>query len=165
MDITALFREHHEPLFRYLSRLTGEADLAADAAQEAFVRMLERPPQPTHVRAWLYRVATNVALERKRTAGRRLRILAGGHDRAAIGDAPIAPDAALEKAEARRQVHDALLTLPERDRTILLMREEGFSHREIADSVGTTTGSVGTLLARALDRLAGELELDEEDTP
>jgi DNA-directed RNA polymerase specialized sigma24 family protein len=45
---------------------------------------------------------------------------------------------------------------------MLLMREEGFSHREIADAVGTTTGSVGTMLVRALDRLAALLPLDEE---
>jgi DNA-directed RNA polymerase specialized sigma24 family protein len=37
------------------------------------------------------------------------------------------------------------------------MREEGFSHREIAVAVGTTAGSVGTLLARALQRLATHL--------
>jgi DNA-directed RNA polymerase specialized sigma24 family protein len=37
------------------------------------------------------------------------------------------------------------------------MREEGFTHREIADAVGTTTKSVGTLIARALDRMAGAL--------
>jgi RNA polymerase sigma factor (sigma-70 family) len=163
MDVTALFNEHHEPLFRYLARLTGEADVAADAAQEAFVRLLAKPPEPIHVRGWLYKVATNIALETRRTAGRRETILTGAHDRAAMGDAPAAPDVALEKAEKRRRVHSALQGLSERDRTILLMREEGFSHREIAEAVGTTTGSVGTLIARALDRLARELKLDEED--
>jgi DNA-directed RNA polymerase specialized sigma24 family protein len=45
------------------------------------------------------------------------------------------------------------------------MREEGFAHREIAEAVGTTTGSVGTLIARALDRLAQQLPLDAEDGP
>jgi DNA-directed RNA polymerase specialized sigma24 family protein len=53
--------------------------------------------------------------------------------------------------------------LGEKERTVLLMREEGFSHREIADAVGTTTGSVGTMIARALDKLAAELPLDAED--
>jgi RNA polymerase sigma-70 factor (ECF subfamily) len=60
-------------------------------------------------------------------------------------------------------VHGALQQLPERDRTILLMREEGFTHKEIAEAVGTTTGSVGTLIARALNRLARELGMEEED--
>jgi DNA-directed RNA polymerase specialized sigma24 family protein len=39
---------------------------------------------------------------------------------------------------------------------------EVFSHREIAEAVGTTTGSVGTMIARALDKLATRLQLDEE---
>jgi DNA-directed RNA polymerase specialized sigma24 family protein len=42
------------------------------------------------------------------------------------------------------------------------MREEGFAHREIAEAVDTTTGSIGTIVARALDKLAAELRLDEE---
>ncbi len=57
----------------------------------------------------------------------------------------------------------ALATLNEKERTVLLMREEGFTHREIAEAVGTTTGSVGTMIARALDRLAERLPLDAED--
>jgi DNA-directed RNA polymerase specialized sigma24 family protein len=53
--------------------------------------------------------------------------------------------------------------LTDRERTILLMREEGFAHREIASIVGTTTGSIGTMIARALERLAQHLPLDVED--
>ena len=43
------------------------------------------------------------------------------------------------------------------------MRAEGFSHQEIASAVGTTTKSVGTLIARSLDKLANMLTLDRED--
>ena len=163
MDVAALFREHHAPLFRYVSRLIGEADVAADVAQETFVRLLEKPPQPTQTRAWLYKVATNLALETRRTSARRGRLLDSSVERAPMGDAPLAPDAAAEQAATRARVHAALQELSDRDRTILLMREEGFSHKEIAEAVGTTTGSVGTLIARALDRLARGLDLDQED--
>jgi len=45
---------------------------------------------------------------------------------------------------------------------VLLMREEGFAHREIAEAVGTTTASVGTMIARALDKLARLLPLDAD---
>ncbi|HEV2146618.1 MAG TPA: sigma-70 family RNA polymerase sigma factor [Longimicrobiaceae bacterium] len=163
MDVARLFAEHHAALFRYLARLTGDADAAADAAQEAFVRMVERPPRPGEVRAWLFRVGTNAALESARTRTRRLRLLDARPERAPMGDAPPTPDEALDREERRRRVQTALATLPERDRRILLMREEGFSHREIAEAVGTTTGSVGTMIARALDRLAAVLPLDEDD--
>jgi RNA polymerase sigma-70 factor (ECF subfamily) len=163
MDVAQLFAEHHAALFRYLARLTGDADTAADAAQEAFVRLVERPPRPGETRAWLFRVGANAALESARTRTRRLRLLDARPERVPMGDAPLRPDEALDREERRRRVQAALAVLPERDRRMLLMREEGFSHREIAEAVGTTTGSVGTMIARALDRLAAVLPLDEDD--
>ena len=160
MDLSTFFAEHHSALFRYLVRFCGDSDLAADAAQEAFVRLIERPPRGPVARAWLYTVATNVVVDAGRARARQGRLLAAVPDRAPHGVA--APDAQtrLETDERVRAVRDALATLPERDRTVLLMREEGFSHREIAEAVGTTTGSVGTMIARALDRLAAALPLD-----
>jgi len=84
-----------------------------------------------------------------------------------IGDAVVgvfgAPVA--HEDDPERAVRAALDALTEKERTVLLMREEGFAHREIAEAVGTTTGSVGTMIARALDKLAERLPLDPEDTP
>jgi RNA polymerase sigma factor (sigma-70 family) len=163
VDASQLFQEHHADLFRYLSRLLGDPDAAADAAQEAFVRLLERPPAPAAVRAWLFRVGTNASYEWARTRERRLRLLEAKPDHLPLGQTPATPDVMLEREECRRQVRTALAGLVERDRVILLMREEGFSHREIADAVGTTTGAVGTLIARALEKLARQLRLDQEE--
>ena len=157
LNVTQLFTEHYDALFRYLVRLTGDGDLAADAAQEAFVRLVERPPQDRHLRAWLFAVATNVVRDTARARARWLKLLTAAPDRAPVGDLPTAPDAAAESAERRRVVRDALDRLSWKERTVLLMREEGFAHHEIATAVGTTTGSVGTMLARALNKLAGEL--------
>ncbi|HET7233414.1 MAG TPA: sigma-70 family RNA polymerase sigma factor [Longimicrobium sp.] len=163
MDAAGLFAEHHPPLFRYLSRLTGDPDVAEDAAQEAFVRLMERPPAPGETRAWLFRVGTNAAWMALRTRGRRKRLLDAAPERVPLGDAPPAPDVQAESAETRARVRAALEGLSERDRTILLMQQEGFRYREIAEAVGTTTQSVGTMIARALTKLAAELRLDEED--
>jgi RNA polymerase sigma factor (sigma-70 family) len=163
MDATRLFEEHHHALCRYLLRFTGDADLAADAAQEAFVRLLEKPPQAGSERAWLFRVATNVARESRRTQSRRWLLLLGASDRAPHADPPLGPDVVLESGERRERVQQALLELSGKERMALLMREEGFSQREIAEAVGTTTKSVGTLIARALDKLAPRLGLDPED--
>lgn len=152
-EVEALFRSHYEGLFRYLVRITGDADQAADAAQETFRRMLRSPPRRENPRGWLYRVATNLVRESARTRARRERLL---EERpwAAIPGRPRRPDDELARRRDVRAVRAALDELDERDRTLLLMREEGFTHREMAEAVGTTTGSVGTLLARALDRLA-----------
>ncbi len=165
-----LFAAHHASLYRYLVHLTGDADRAADAAQEAFVRLITRGPAsdgPTYRmsatpdddadRAWLFRVATRVALDEARTGARRRRLLGAAPGRAPVADP--APDAhdAVEARERRAHVAGALATLAERDRAALLLRESGFAHREIAEALGTTTGAVGTVLARALPRLAAAL--------
>jgi RNA polymerase sigma factor (sigma-70 family) len=154
-----LFENHHDTLYRYLVRLSGDPDVAADAAQEAFVRLLDRRPIGSVGRAWLFKVATNYVLEGRRTAARRERLLEFRGERT-MGDAPRDPLASVEADERRRVVTAALAQLSDKERVAILMREEGFTHREIAESVKTTTGSVGTLLARALERLARETTLD-----
>ena len=157
-NASELFRLHYDGLFRYLVRLTGDPDTAADAAQEAFVRLVERPPpQDRHVRAWLYAVATNVVRDGARARVRWLTLLKGAPERAPMGDLGPAPDEAVERDERRRVVREALERLSWKERTVLLMREEGFAHHEIAQAVGTTTGSVGTMLARALQKLSAAL--------
>lgn len=163
MNVTQLFLEHYDGLYRYLVRLTGDEDLAADAAQEAFVRLMERPPQDRNLRAWLYAVATNVVRDSARARARWLTLLKGSPDRAPMGDVPPLPDAAAESAERQQTVRAALDRLNWKERTVLLMREEGFAHHEIADAVGTTTGSVGTMLARALRKLSAELSAKSEN--
>ncbi len=162
MDVRQLFEEHHDAIFRYLVRLTGDADLAADATQEAFVRLIERPPSHERIRAWLYTVATNVVRDDARLRRRRTELIQESPDRVPHGDGNLPPDALLEREERRQSVRSALEGLSARDRTLLLMREEGFSHREIAEAVGTTTKSVGSMVARALQKLSSGLLLDKE---
>jgi RNA polymerase sigma-70 factor (ECF subfamily) len=157
-DAEALFRAHYTALTRYATRLSGDVELARDAVQEAFLRLVERQPRSTALRAWLYTVTTSVVLERRRTSARRTRLLAVAG--APQPSSPEDPDVVVERRERVARVRAALDTLPPRDRAALLLREEGFSHREIASSIGTTTGSVGTVIARALERLAAVLSLD-----
>jgi len=163
-DVARLFDLHHASLYRYLVRLCGEPDLATDAAQEAFVRAVEHTGAREIERAWLFSVGTNVVLESRRTDARRTRLLAHGGARAPLADPPPDPHGALEAEEQRRIVRAALDTLSEKERIAVLMREEGFAHREIAAAIGTTTGSIGTLIARALSKLATTLDTVREQT-
>ncbi len=163
MDVAALYHEHQEGLLRYLSRLSGDPDLAADAMHEAFVRIQQRPPRQTeNLRAWLYTVATNVVRDITRAKRHHRELLVARPERV-VADGPVDPARAAELEERKTRVRRALAALSEKERTTLLMREEGFAHHEIAAAVGTTTKSVGTLIARSLDKLARELTLDEED--
>ncbi len=147
-DFDALFRDLYPSLIRYLNRLTGDPDAAEDAAQEAFVRLTDQSLPTDEVRPWLFTVATNLVRDRARKAQR--------HRRLEIhvprpGRLP-GPEEAVERRERVAAVRAALERLPERDRTMLLMREEGFKYDEIARAVGVAPGSVGTLLARAAKR-------------
>ncbi len=157
VDLNALFAAHHDALLRYLTRLTGDPDQAADAAQESYLRLLRQPPaRADNLRAWLFTVATNVVRDDWKKQ-RHAVALFQAPSRAPHVDAPPTPLEQLERDERRQFVREMLLKLSTKDRTVLLMREEGFSHKEIAEAVGTTTGSVGTMIARALRKLANEL--------
>ncbi|HSH46642.1 MAG TPA: RNA polymerase sigma factor [Longimicrobiales bacterium] len=160
--VEALYDEHHPSLQRYLARLTGDPELAADVAQEAFVRLLEHHPVGSHARPWLFRVATNLVRDaaRRRKTRRRL----GTPERAmrSYSDPPGSPEDAVDRVTARSMIRHALDELSPKEQKALLMREEGFKHREIAEALGTTTGSVGTLLSRALKKAARGLAAAQE---
>jgi RNA polymerase sigma factor (sigma-70 family) len=79
----------------------------------------------------------------------------------AHADPPPAPDSGIRRSVARRAVSEAFAALSEKERTALLMREEGYAHREIAEALGTTTGTIGTLMARALRKAAARLANEE----
>jgi RNA polymerase sigma-70 factor (ECF subfamily) len=152
VDLEGAFESHHPALFRYLHRLTGDADTAADIAQESFVRLLDNPVPEAKVRSWLFTVATNLVRDRARMRERRRRLLLQ-HGKPSPYS-PDRPDEELERDERIDSVRAALDQLSPRDRQLLMLREEGFRYSEIAKLVGVAPGSVGKLLARALERFA-----------
>jgi RNA polymerase sigma-70 factor (ECF subfamily) len=157
VDIEQLYREHSVSLFRYTLRLTGDADRAADIVQTAFMRLVERPPREQRIRSWLFRVATNTAFDQSRAQRRHTRLLHALPSGASTGDAPRDPAQTAAQNDEQRRVRAALERLSKRDRTVLLMRAEGFAHREIAAAVGSSTSSIGVTILRALKKLEREL--------
>lgn len=155
----ALYARLYPQLLRYLDRLVGEPDAAEDLAQEAFTRLLRRPElQGEDARLWVFTVATNLVRDGARGASRRQRLLAAGQ--LEMPRSPL-PDDDLERAEKIRSVRNALDLIPQRDRLMLLMREEGFRYSEIAHALDVSPSSVGTLIARALRRFTEVYKPDE----
>jgi RNA polymerase sigma factor (sigma-70 family) len=138
-------------------RLTGDPDASDDIAQEAFVRLLERDVRgdPAGIRAWLFKVVTHLVRDRVKVTRNRERLLERNPWYATPTELP---DRAVERNEQSLQVRRALDVLEERERTLLLMREEGFDYGELAEVVGVKASSVGTLLARARKRFAEALD-------
>lgn len=159
-DYDALFREVYPDLYRYVHRLTGDTDAAEDIAQESFVRLLGREMPEREARLWLFTVATNLFRDRTRTSRRRERLLTATPWKPA---ALPRPDEELERDQKVSGVRDALEKLPERDRQMLLMREEGFKYEEIARVAAVAPGSVGTLLARATRRFLAVYDASLEE--
>lgn len=156
VDFDATFDQHYPPLVRYCRRLTGDADVAEDIAQESMVRLFDNVVTGPDfgIRAWLFKTATHLVRDRYRVGQNRLRLLSVHPVRPSE---PESPDSSLERKEARERAREALDTLAPRDREILLMRYSGFSYREIAESIDVEAASVGTLLARAERRFAAAL--------
>jgi RNA polymerase sigma-70 factor, ECF subfamily len=158
----ALVRDHEEIAYRTAYLVLGDADEAADAAQEGFMkayRALGRFREGLPFRPWLLRIVANEARNRRRSAGRRaaLALRAAGEGRP-TGEAAPSPEAALLAGERRQALLDGLGRLNERDRTVIACRYLlELSEAETAATLGVRRGTVKSRLSRALDRLREEV--------
>lgn len=153
MDQDGFERIHEqtaEPLRKYVIHVVGSVSTADDVVQDTYMRFVLRPPDgrhPRQVRAYLFRIATN--LIRDHWKERR-------HD-------PMAPDLLDEAAtprdySLRLDMDRALRRLRPRERQLLwLAHVEGVDHRTIAEMTGLGHKSVRVLLFRARQALAGRL--------
>lgn len=160
----AFLQAQRPVLVGYLCRRVQEED-AKDIAQEAFVRMLRYRAYPRdQLKALMYRVATNVLLDRARrdrSRGAPMHVsLDADHD-AMASDEP-AHEERVESQQALVLVRAAILQLPERCREVyLLNRIEGMSYTEIARHCGISVKAVEKHIGRALRVLRERLAQQE----
>jgi RNA polymerase sigma-70 factor (ECF subfamily) len=152
----ALVRPHEETAFRLAYVITGNAADAEDAAQEALLkawRALGRFRSGRPFRPWLLRIVANEARNRRRGAGRRIRLVLRAGAEVSGGAAP-SPEESVAAADERRRVLEALDELPEQSRLVLACRYLlDLSERETAAALGVRPGTVKSRTARALDQL------------
>ncbi|MGQ9586005.1 MAG: sigma-70 family RNA polymerase sigma factor [Anaerolineae bacterium] len=152
-EFESLFLAHYDAVYRVLFRVVGSQQEAEDLAQETFLRLYrQRFPQGRehNLRAWLCRVATNLAYNALRSHRRRERReeIAGRQAMAAGGQEP-GPEEHVLRQDEQGRVRQALACLRPRESQLLLLRYAGLSYREVAEVLDVVPGSVGTLLARA----------------
>ena len=151
--IEDLFARHHGEIYAYLMRMMRDPDLAADLAQDTFIRAyraLDSLEDRAKARAWLYQIAHRIALDeiRHRRIVRFLPLTVESH-----GAAPSAEHLAMEM-RLSGPLARALARIPERQRTALLMAEVGdLTGLELAEALGVSHVAARALLTRARESL------------
>ncbi len=159
--VAGAYSAYHSELAGFLRRETREAEVAEDLAQEAFLRLqreLLAGRAPANLRAWLYRVAVNLAISRGRRLAVARRRLVETWPEAGEDDSP---EVLAIHVERTARLDGALRDLAPETRLALMLAAHGFSGREIAVAVGRSEVATRTLLCRARLRLRARL-LGEE---
>jgi RNA polymerase sigma-70 factor (ECF subfamily) len=153
------------PIQRLCARMTGDLHRAEDLAQEAFARVFSRRRDyepSSRFSTWLWRIAINLCHDELRRRQRRPEgSLAdstseedpSGTDQ--LASPSLTPSEVAERLEEAEWVRQALLRLPETQRTVVVLRHyEGLKFAEIAEVLGIPEGTVKSRMFEALERLA-----------
>ncbi len=158
-DLTrALYEQYGSQIFRYCLHQLGSREEAEDAVQSTFLnafRGIKRGIVPELESAWLFKIAQNVCLSRRRSTWRRDRI-ESPTDFELVEELTPAPS---RRADELMGLQDVLEQMPENQRRAILLREwQGLSYHEIADELELSQSAVETLIFRARRALAQGLE-------
>lgn len=156
-----LFGRYRQIAYRVAYRLLGNEPDALDAVQEGFVKALTHLStfhRRSSFKTWLLRVVSNAALDLGRQRSRRemrsLDIPDHGDGEAHLPLTWENPGQGMERSDLRRQIQEALSSLPEAQRqTFVLHAEAELSYREVADALGISIGTVMSRLYYARQRL------------
>ncbi|MGI8883165.1 MAG: sigma-70 family RNA polymerase sigma factor [Pyrinomonadaceae bacterium] len=151
IEFDEAFTLHHRTVFRAARSVVQDSGLAEDVTQEVFLRLynnLDSINDAEMLRPWLIRVAINVARNALRTKFR-----ANTRDENYVKEYEEVSDFSVEtnyeQREQLSEVNRALLKIKEPLRSCLLLKQQGLSYREIAESLSLNETSVGTFVARA----------------
>ncbi len=146
-------------------RMCSDAQLAQDAAQEAFIQAWLHLPSyhpRSRLRNWLYRIAVNTALDALR---RQARLLPQEIEKLDLAAPQDNPESLLVEKERADQVQRAVQALPEACRAVLVLREyENLSYQDIASTLDIPVGTVMSRLNYARERLKLLLRSNADQT-
>jgi RNA polymerase sigma-70 factor (ECF subfamily) len=165
----ALVREHKSRIHTYICRLTNDSPDAEDLTQEVFIRAFRSFAafrREAAIDTWLYRIATNLVIDRFRRGRRAPQWISQGDGEAddLLAELPAParendPECAAQVAELQQRVRQAITTLPPKLRvTVVLHDMEGLAYEEVAAALGCPLGTVKSRLFNARAMLRRKLQ-------
>jgi len=170
---TSLVTKYKDALTNYLNLMVGNYDVAADLAQETFLRVYKNIGRYSNIyqfSTWLYRIATNLAIDEMRYRKRRGQVFYNNvwdssrtseSDRPEmqISDVRRGPRDEMLRKESGQVLGDAIRSLPEKYRTAFIMKEvQELPYQTIAQILKCSTGTIKSRLHRARELLQRKLE-------
>jgi RNA polymerase sigma-70 factor (ECF subfamily) len=162
-DVERLFREHNSALLRFISAKMGSEQEAREIAQEAYVHLLQlnHPETVSYLRAFLFKTAANLAIDRLRQRGRRSHVTSMPEVDFAVFE--LTPERQVAGEQSLSAIGSAVAQLPAKCRqAFLLHRIYELPIDEIAQRMGIGACMVRRYIARALEYIRGQLDLKDE---
>lgn len=168
-----LIESYQRKIFNIALRIVGNYDDANDLAQEVLIRIYKSIgnfKEQSSLSTWIYRITTNVCLDdiRKRknrkviSLDEEIRVEDGEMQRQIVSSDPLPEDTA-EKGELRELVKDAISSLSDEHRLVIVLRDlQGFSYEEIARILKCPEGTVKSRINRARLTLKNVLQSKRE---
>jgi RNA polymerase sigma-70 factor (ECF subfamily) len=153
-QVTQLFEECREDVYRYLLTLGLDPARAQESAQEVFLRLyasLKKGEQIENPRGWIFRVAHNYGL--KVRARQSAESSFAPDLEACLASPGASPEHELLERERMLRFHRGVEGLSEQQKRCLFLRMEGLRYPEIGSALGISTSAVGEFLRRAMARL------------
>jgi RNA polymerase sigma-70 factor (ECF subfamily) len=152
-----LYDQEHLAIRRYLVFLGMTSDAAQEIVQDAFLKLYEHllgDGDRRNLRAWLYRVAHNMA-RNAQTAwrARKTDAISGQDLERQFRTRTLSAEEQFLEAERNRRVQDAIYGLSAAQRECLLLRAQGLKYREIAEALNLSVSTVGENVQRGLEKL------------
>lgn len=145
------FTLHHRTVFRAARSVVQDAGLAEDVTQEVFIKLykhIDTLPNLEMLRPWLIRVALNVAKNTLR-GNIRANTRDENYVKETVGNSIFSVETEFEQKSEVSEINRALNKVKEPLRSCLVLKQQGLSYREIAESLSLNESSIGTYVARA----------------
>ncbi len=170
---TQLVTKYKDALTNYLNAMVGDCEIAADLSQETFLRVYKNIGRYSNIyqfSTWIYRIATNLAIDEMRYRKRRGQVFYKniwnrrpekdeGAPEFEVSDARRGPRDEVLRKESGQILGDAIRSLPEKYRTAFIMKEvQELPYESIAQVLKCSPGTVKSRLHRARELLQRKLE-------